>query len=261
VAIVTLTTDFGTTDGYVGAMKGVLLARAPGVTLIDITHSIKPHDVAAAAYALANAVPYFPSGTIHVAVVDPGVGGKRKGVIVVDREQIFVGPDNGIFSLVVPRPQAAYEIAEPEFRRPKPSATFHGRDVFAAAAARLVSGGRPDEAGPQVVLRGRLQLGTALENTPNLRAARVLHVDVFGNLITNVPGARVPDSTRFRVAGREIAGLSATFESVAQGELLAYVGSRNTVEIAVREGNAAELLGASRGTVVELVLPDRENAE
>jgi S-adenosyl-L-methionine hydrolase (adenosine-forming) len=255
VALVTLTTDFGTADGFVGAMKGVLHARAPGVTVVDISHDIPRHDIAAGAHALANAVPYYPEGTIHVAVVDPGVGGERKPVIVVDHGQLFVGPDNGLFSLVAPRPEAAYEIATAAYRREKPSATFHGRDIFAAAAARLAAGGAPEEAGPQVLLRGRLPAAATTEQDGASPAAVVLHVDVFGNLITNLPGEGLPLEVRFQVGGRPIAGLSETYESVAPGELLAYVGSRGTVEIAVNGGNAAELLGAGRGTLVEVALP------
>lgn len=253
MAIVTLTTDFGTADGYVGAMKGVVLSRAPGTRLVDISHAIPRHDVAAAAYCLANFASFFPAGTIHVCVVDPGVGSERKPVIVVDRDQCFIGPDNGVFSLVAPRPQSAYEISESAFRRDKPSSTFHGRDIFAAAAAGLARGGRPEDAGPQVVLRGKLpQTAGPQRREDGVVTGNVLHVDVFGNLITNIPGDKVPDGTSFRVAGRDIAGVSGTYESVAEGELLAYIGSRGTVEIAVRNGNAAELVGASRGTVVEL---------
>jgi len=256
VAIVTLTTDFQTSDGYVGAMKGVILSRAPGTNIVDISHELPRHDIAAAAYCLANAVDYFPPGTIHCCVVDPGVGSERKAVIVLDREQFFVGPDNGIFSLVATRSQAAYEISESSFRRDKPSATFHGRDIFAAAAARLAGGGRAEDAGPQVVLRGRLPAASVPEHrSDGMLGASVLHVDVFGNLITNIPGEKLPEGASFRVAGREIAGVSTAYESVADGELLAYVGSRRTVEVAVRNGNAAELLGASRGTVVEVHVP------
>ena len=254
MGIVTLTTDFGTSDGYVGAMKGVILSRAPDANIVDISHAIPAHDITAAAYALATAVPQFPPGTVHIAVVDPGVGGERKAVIVVDKEQYFVGPDNGIFSLVAPRPQAAYEISEAEFRREKPSSTFHGRDIFAPAAAKLAAGGKPEDAGPQVVLRGRL--GSPGSDKKGRRPARVLHVDVFGNMITNIPADRLPRGAGFRVAGRQVAGLSETFESVAQGELLAYVGSRGLIELAIREGNAAEELGAGRGTIVEVVMPD-----
>ncbi|HLU66508.1 MAG TPA: SAM-dependent chlorinase/fluorinase [Kofleriaceae bacterium] len=253
MALVTLTTDFGTTDGYVGAMKGVILSRAPAATVVDLTHTIPRHDVTAAAHALANAVPFFPPGSIHVAVVDPGVGTERKPIILRgDREQLFVGPDNGVFSLIAPRPQAVYEIASPEFRRERPSATFHGRDVFAPAAAALAAGLPPDQAGPAVVLRGQLPPITGADGAD---VYRVHHIDAFGNLVTNIPAASVAPGARLRVSGRDIDHLSRTYEDVAPGELLAYVGSRGTVEIAVREGSAAELLGAARATVVELLPP------
>jgi S-adenosylmethionine hydrolase len=256
VPIVTLTTDFGTRDGYVGAMKGVLLARAPGVTVVDIAHDIPRHDVVAAAYALANAVPYFPAGTVHVAVVDPGVGGARKGVILVGEDHFFVGPDNGIFTLVSPEPRASFEIAQPMFRRTPAAATFHGRDMFAVAAARLATGGRAEEAGPPTVLVGAMPLGVVAGDGDIAGAGCVVHVDVFGNLITAIRASELGEGARFRVAGREIDRLSETYESVACGEMLAYIGSAGTLEIAVREGNAALVLGARRGTRVEL-LPAR----
>ena len=139
LALVTLTTDFGTADGYVGAMKGVLHRNAPGVTVVDLAHDVRRHDVAAAAHVLATAAPWFPAGTVHVAVVDPGVGGARRGVVVVAGEQVFVGPDNGIFALAAPRPTAVHEIAAAGFRVARVSPTFHGRDVFAVAAARLAA--------------------------------------------------------------------------------------------------------------------------
>ena len=242
-AIVTLTTDFGDRDGYVGAMKGVILSRAPGVVLVDITHAVPPQDIAAAANALADAAPFFPPGTVHVAVVDPGVGGERAAVVVAAGGQLFVGPDNGIFALAAPRPDAVHVIAEPDFRRASVAATFHGRDVFAPAAAQLALGAPPGAAGPAVPLRGRLELAAG---------DCVVHVDRFGNLVTDI--ARVPATATIRIAGRTIAGVSRTYENGAPGELLAYVGSRGTIEIAVRGGSAAELLGAGRGTPVEIAL-------
>ena len=240
----TLTSDFGAEDGYVAAMKGVILSRAPGVTLVDISHTVARHDIAAAANALADAAPCFPPGTVHLAVVDPGVGGARTPVVVVAGGHCFVGPDNGLFSLVAPKPEAAYAISDPGFRREVVSSTFHGRDVFAPAAARLALGAAPHEAGPPVALSGTLDLA---------RGHRVVHVDRFGNLVTDI--ADVPSAARFRIAGRAIAGVSQTYESVAVGALCAYVGSRGTIEIAVREGSAAELLGASRGSAVDVEEP------
>ncbi len=248
MALVTLLTDFGTADGYVGAMKGVLYSRAPGVRVVDIAHDIARHDIGAAAHALTNTVRYFPPGTIHVCVVDPGVGSSRKAVIVVHKDQLLVGPDNGVFSLVAPRAKNAYEISESAFLRDRPSMTFHGRDVFAAAAAELARGGKAEDAGPQVVLRGKLP-----QEHAQGAASFVAHVDVFGNLVTNIAPDKIPAGAGFRVSGRSIAVLSENYSNVGEGELLAYIGSRGTLEIAIRGGTAAETLGASRGTIVELI--------
>ncbi|HTM22867.1 MAG TPA: SAM-dependent chlorinase/fluorinase [Kofleriaceae bacterium] len=249
MALVTLTTDFGTRDGYVGAIKGVILTLAPDARLVDITHEIPRHDVAAAAFALAQAVPHFPDGTIHVAVVDPGVGGGRAAVIVDAGAHLFIGPDNGLFSLVAPAPQRVHAITSAGFRRDPVSSTFNGRDLFAVAAGRLAAGATIDEAGPAVALTGVLALprhGPA----PSGRWATVVHVDAFGNLITDAGPEDLPAAPRFRIAGMLIERLSTTFESVARGDLVAYIGSGNTVEIAVREGNASTLLRAGRGAIV-----------
>jgi len=248
---VTLTSDFGTRDGYVGAMKGVILSIAPDARIVDITHELPRHDVAAAAFALAQAAPYFPAGTIHVAVVDPGVGGGRAAVIIDGGEQLFIGPDNGLFSLVAPAPARVHAITAPGFRRDQVAATFHGRDLFAVAAGQLAAGARVEEAGPAVGLTGVLALARH-GPTPSGRWATVVHVDVFGNLITDAGAEDLPAAVRFRVGGILIERLSTTFESVGRGELVAYIGSGNTVEIAVREGDAARVLGVGRGAVVAI---------
>ncbi len=245
---VTLTTDFGTADGYVGAMKGVIARLAPDAQVVNISHDIPRHDIAAAAFALAQAAPQFPEGTIHVAVIDPGVGGERAGVVVDAGDHIFVGPDNGVFSLVASEPVAAYAIRAAGFLRADPSATFHGRDVFAVAAARLAAGAAPSEVGPAVELLGCLTLPRAADGAQGT----VIHVDAFGNLITDLGADELPASPVLVVAGRTIASLSTTFESVERGELVAYIGSGGTLEIAVREGNAAAELGAGRGDPVEV---------
>lgn len=239
--LITLTTDFGTADGYVGAMKGVIARRAPGAAIVDISHDIARHDIAAAAYALAVAAPEFPPQTIHVAVVDPGVGGARRAVIACAGGQRFVGPDNGVFQLVAPEPEAIYEIADPRFVREPISSTFHGRDLFAPAAAALASGLAPSVAGPATELSGALLVGERV----------VVHVDHFGNLISDIPGHELAVDRRVVVAGRRIPVVD-TFSDGHVGQLLAYVGSAGTVEIAVREGSAAEHLGAGRGTPVEI---------
>jgi len=259
--IVTLTTDFGARDGYVGAMKGVILSGAPDATVVDIAHGIPPQDVAAGAVALVQAAPLFPPGTIHVAVIDPGVGGQRNDILVEAGGQFFVGPDNGVLSLVARGPRQIFRIDTPAFRREPVSPTFHGRDVFAPTAARLATGARPADAGPV--------LDTMVEITrpPVHRGAgviegEVIHVDGFGNLITSLPGevlAGAPDGDiAVEVDGGE--GLFAplvgrTFSDVDPGALVAYVGSGSQVEIARRDGSAARRIDAARGTVVRVRSP------
>jgi S-adenosylmethionine hydrolase len=254
-AIVTLTTDFGTVDGYVGAMKGVILARAPDATIVDLTHDVPPQDVAAAAFALAQAAPCFPPGTIHVVVVDPGVGGPRREVIVEHGGQRFVGPDNGVFALAAPSARAGFHITAPGFRRDPAAPTFHGRDVFAPAAARLAAGAAPSEAGPEVALEGSLgPRPLLLSNTGRQVTGHVVHVDRFGNLVTDIPTDALPESeAAVRVGTVEISPIRSTYADVRKGEVVAYVGSSGTLEIAVREGSAFEHLAVGRGAPVLVV--------
>ncbi len=260
--IITLTTDFGARDGYVGAMKGVILSIAPQATIVDIAHGIPPQDVAAGAVALAQAAPWFPPGTIHVAVVDPGVGNKRHDIVVEAGGHLFVGPDNGVLSLVARGPRQIFQIESPQFRRDPVSPTFHGRDVFAPAAARLASGARPMDAGS--ILDSMVEI----TRVPTRRAAgvvegEVIHVDGFGNLITSLPGdvlAGAPDAD----IGVEVDGgdglfaplVGRTFSDVEPGALVAYVGSGGQVEIARRDGSAARRMDAGRGTVVRVRSPE-----
>jgi len=240
VPIVTLTTDFGGADGYVGAMKGVIHRLAPGCVVVDLAHDVPRHDVAHAAWVLATAAFEFPAGTIHVAVVDPGVGGARAEVVVAARGHLFVGPDNGVLAHVAASSEGTWGITSTAFRQPDVSPTFHGRDVFAPAAAALARGLPPEVAGPATCLTVGL---------PWPRGA-VVHVDVYGNLISDVacaPGARGTVS----IAGHALP-LVRTYEDVAPGALLAYVGSMGTIEIAVRDRDAAQVLGIGRGEPVHL---------
>jgi hypothetical protein len=238
MALVTLLTDFGTADGYVGAMKGVILRDAPGTTIVDIAHDVPRHDVAHAAWVLATTAPEFPDGTIHVCVVDPGVGGARAEVIVRGGEHVYVGPDNGVFAYLAV--DAAWSITAASFRAATVSKTFHGRDVFARTAAALVRGLRPHHAGPPVTLAG------ARRWPPGC----VVHVDRYGNLVTDVVCA-AGGRGAVTIRGKSI-GVADTFEDVAVGALVAYRGSAGTLEIAVRDGDAARLLAVQRGEPVAL---------
>jgi S-adenosylmethionine hydrolase len=244
MAIITLTTDFGTADGYVGAMKGVIarIAGSHRATVVDLAHDVPPGDVAHAAWVVATATTEFPHGSIHVVVVDPGVGGARREVVVRARRRWYVGPDNGVFAYVADRASKAYAIEDERFRAEHVSHTFHGRDVFAPTAAAIASGEDPTRAGPRVELAGRLPWG------PREReVGRIVHIDRFGNLISDLPEAEA--SRAIAVAG-QVLPLVGTYEDVAPGQLLAYVGSAGTVEIAVRDGRADQHLSVGRGALV-----------
>ncbi len=246
--LVTLTTDFGTRDGYVGAMKGVLYTLGPALRVVDLTHDIPPGDIAAGARALGQAGPLFPAGTVHVAVVDPTVGSARAGLVVRCGEQLYVGPDNGLFTEVFLADPAgcAYGLVRPDLVRTPVSPTFHGRDVFAPVAAALASGRvRPEDVGPAArpLLLHR--------PPPQIDAARasgvVLGADRFGNLATSLPFAALPAAlqTAFVVelAGRRVAGPLTCYADAPSGSLLALIDSRGFIEIAVRDGSADALLG------------------
>lgn len=245
MAIITLTTDFGTADGYIGAMKGVIARIAgshPAPMVVDLAHDIPPGDIAHAAWVVATATTEFPNGSIHVVVVDPGVGGTRREVVVRARSRWYVGPDNGVFAYVTDRASEAYAIENERFRAEHVSCTFHGRDVFAPTAAAIASGEDPTTAGPRVELAGRLPWG------PREReVGRIVHIDRFGNLISDLPEAEAGRAVA--VAG-QVLPLLGTYEDVAPGQLLAYIGSAGTVEIAVRDGRADRQLAIARGALV-----------
>lgn len=257
MSIVTFTTDFGSADGYVGAMKGVVLSRSRGATLVDICHDVPPHDVAAGAFALSQAAGHFPPGTIHVAVVDPGVGGPRADVVVVAKNHIFVGPDNGLLTLAAPKPDAVFAIEAAGFRRPVVSPTFHGRDVFAPAAGMLAAGAPPEDAGR--LLPGLAPL-PAVAPASAATAAKVLHVDRYGNVITSLSPSALPRGhaeLKLMLGEGELqqtvqVPLKKTYSDVEPGTAVLYVGSAGLVELAVRNGSAARLFNVGRGTVVHI---------
>jgi S-adenosylmethionine hydrolase len=243
--IITLTTDFGTADGYVGAMKGVIARLAgthPAPAVIDLAHDIPPGDIAHAAWVVATSTTEFPLGSIHVVVVDPGVGGARREVLLRAAGRWYVGPDNGVFAYVAERCSEAYAIENERFRAEHVSRTFHGRDVFASTAAAIASGEDPAAAGRRIELTGRLPWGPRERDT-----GRVVHIDRFGNLITDLPEAEAGSAVV--IVGSRLT-LLGTYEDVAPGELLAYIGSAGTVEIAVRGGRADKRFAHARGILV-----------
>lgn len=253
--VVTLTTDFGTVDGYVGEMKGVLASRAPSAHLVDVTHEIPRGDVAAGGWVLERIWTRFPEGTVHCAVVDPGVGGARRAVVVRVADRWFVGPDNGLLSRVLlgREPQEAL-VLDPERVGLRPlSDTFHGRDLFAPGAAHLAAGGDPSEVGPSLGPAGLVRLEEPPPERKGKRLeGRIVHVDRFGNLVTDVPSGWLPETPVARVGGREIRGLSRSFAEREPGEALLTRGSGGTLEISVRDGSAAGSLGVGRGARVEV---------
>jgi S-adenosylmethionine hydrolase len=253
VPVVTLTTDFGLRDSYVAEMKGAILRIAEEVQLVDVTHDVAAHDVVEAALALEAAVPYFPAGTIHVGVVDPGVGTARRGLVVEASGHVFVGPDNGLFTPFFAAAWRAYELTAPEYRLSHVSRTFHGRDVFGPAAAHLARGVAPSAFGAPVSDPTRLRWPAPNDVAGGL-VGEVVHVDRFGNLVTSIPsGAIVPGEVfSVRIAGQWLPMVD-TYGDLPRGAAGALIGSRSRLEVAVREGSAARLLAARRGTAVFLV--------
>jgi S-adenosyl-L-methionine hydrolase (adenosine-forming) len=254
--IVTLLTDFGTADAYVGIMKGVALGVRRDLTLVDLTHDIPPQAVAVGALVLRSAVPFFPAGTVHCAVVDPGVGSARAGIAVVTDAALLVGPDNGLLAPAVAAlggARAVFELAHAALFRQPVSATFHGRDVFAPVAAHLAGGLDPAGLGPQRDRMTPLALPAPIVEADTVRG-EVLHVDRFGNLLTNIDRAALAafraQSVSVTVDAMSVDGLVTTYADVAPGTLLALLSSWGTLEVAQRDGSAAAQLGVGRGAPV-----------
>jgi hypothetical protein len=257
VPIVTLTTDFGLADHYVGTLKGVLLSRCPEAQIIDITHAIPPFALYAGAYAIDQSAPYFPPGTIHVLVIDPGVGTSRRPLLVEALGQRFIAPDNGVLSLIVARDRGATarEATNPELWLPEPSNTFHGRDVFAPVAAALASGAAlPEDVGPEIERIELLPGLEPMELPSGVWHGKVLSVDHFGNVITNFKKTR--GSLSLTVGDREITEFRQTFGEAEAGSLFIYTGSSGYLEVGMNRQSAASLLGAAPGDPIRLRLRD-----
>lgn len=255
-AIITLTSDFGMSDVYVGVMKGVIAQVNPTLTVIDITHDISPQNIAAARFCLMSAYSYFPNGTVHIAVVDPGVGSKRRGVAIEFAGGFLVGPDNGIFSGILSQnpPIAAVELTNPKYwRTPTPSTTFHGRDIFAPVGANLANGVHFLELGELIDSETLVQLPlTEPTEIDDGVLGYIQYVDRFGNLITNIPSDIVEGKIWLaEVAGFTISG-KATYSDSHAGSLVALIGSHGWIEIAVTNGNAQAELQMNFGDMVKL---------
>jgi hypothetical protein len=258
--MITLLTDFGTTDYFVPAVKGVILSLCPTANIIDLMHDIPAQDVASAAFTLGACYQNFPAGTIHLTVVDPGVGSARRALVVEAGEHYFVGPDNGIFSFVYAREGnwRAFQITRGEFLRPRVSPTFHGRDVFAPVAAWLAKGVAPESFGAEISDVVRLSLSPPEPTETGWRGA-VIHVDHFGNCITNLTAREwtlqdCTANTRLLIAGQIVSQFGTHFaQSAKANELFAYLGSAGYWEIALWQDSAANRLQVQRGTVVQLL--------
>jgi S-adenosylmethionine hydrolase len=268
--IITLLTDFGVTDTYVAQVKGAILRISPEAILVDLTHDVCPQDIATGALLLKFASPSFPDGTIHLAVVDPGVGTDRHPLLLVTPTAFFVGPDNGIFSHILtsdatnstfsntenpPIPPAirGYQLTNPAYWRHPVSPTFHARDVFGPVAAHISLGVTPDKLGRRIGRARLLNLPSFVRGEQFVQGY-VIHADRFGNLVTNIPGLEIQSRSSVVHIGRtSIYGLSNNYD---EGDgLLALVGSVGMLEIAVKNGNAEAFLGISLGAPVLVEFP------
>ncbi|XHH07982.1 MAG: S-adenosyl-l-methionine hydroxide adenosyltransferase family protein [Candidatus Bathyarchaeia archaeon] len=252
--LITLTSDFGIVDSYVAQMKGVILSINPSSVIVDITHEISKFNIQTGAYMLASAAPCFPKGTIHVAVVDPGVGTKRRAILITTKQGYFVGPDNGLLILAAERQGiiSIYELTNPKLMLPEISGTFHGRDVFAPAAAYLEKGIKAARFGPRIDEPVRPEFVQVKRENGNI-ICRVLHVDSFGNIITNLRKADIP-SENLNITIQDVSSLKLklkkTYGETKPKDTMALVGSHGFLEIAVNRGNAAEKFNAKMGTEI-----------
>lgn len=259
MSVITLLTDFGLKDGNVGAMKGVILGIAPDTRIADLSHNISPQNIYEAALILARAAPYFPPSTIHVVVVDPGVGTPRRALAAQLGEQKFVGPDNGVISMLLDRTEKSnksaifYHLDQSQFWLPSVSNVFHGRDIFAPVGAHLAAGARLEKMGTPISDPVRLDIPQP-ERTSFGWGGEVIHIDHFGNLSTNITHDHLEDMQVIKVllGGEEMSGLVRTFGDRSSGELVALFGSTGNLIISVVNGSAAQTLEVDVGGRVEV---------
>jgi S-adenosylmethionine hydrolase len=262
--IITLTTDFGVHDHFVGTVKGVILNIVPDAEIVDISHAVEAFDVLDGAFAIAQAYSYFPSGTVHLVVVDPGVGTARRSIIASTGQNIFVAPDNGVLSFIYKREegiQVHHVTAEHYYLRPV-SRTFHARDVFAPITAYLAQGIPPAKFGDEISDYVQLDIPAPTRLNENTVRGSVLRVDRFGNLITNLTPQDAPalfggnaQPCTVTVTGRTITSMKTSYAEGAAGEAFGILGSAGYLEIVVNRGSAAAVLGAAKGCDVDVVLP------
>ncbi len=258
--VITLLTDFGDEDAYAGIMKGVICSIAPEASIVDISHNVPSFMIHTGAYLLWSCYSSFPPGTVHCAVVDPGVGGNRPPVAVEYKKHFFVLPDNGLISMVLADGgrHRSWIITNPDFTAKHISGTFHGRDIFAPAAAHIAAGAKPSDAGPacEVTTSETLMAPFAKHARGAAVTGSIVHIDRFGNYITSIRGktaARFPTHSAIVSAGKcNIIGISRTYCEKSPGELVAYTGSTGLLEIAVVRGSAADTLRLPHGAPIIL---------
>lgn len=264
MSIITLLTDFGLDDEYVGLMKGVILSIAPSVEIVDLTHSIDPHDIVQAAYLVKSSYPYFPKGTVHLIVVDPGVGGRRDIIALQLKGHIFLAPDNGVLTLLFDAGsvEALVRVDNSQYFSKSISRTFHGRDIIAPVGAHIAGGLGLDHIGSQIEVENTVRLpdlGSCLSDSGDL-VGKIVAIDRFGNLITNIGSKKLNQycdkqahhEPRIRIGKHIISGLSATYESAEFQKPLALIGSRGYLEIAVNTGSAHKYFSAKKGDAVKV---------
>ncbi|MFP3895836.1 MAG: S-adenosyl-l-methionine hydroxide adenosyltransferase family protein [Anaerolineales bacterium] len=255
--IITLCTDFGLGDGYVAAMKGVMLSIAPKARLVDISHQIAPQSVWEGAFVLRSAYAFFPLGTVHLVVVDPGVGSERRAVAVRVGGHLFVAPDNGVLGYILQeeREVEAVSLTNPAYWREAVSKTFHGRDIFAPVAAHLARGVPLEDVGEPLEELVGLDLPVPERQSGSTIIGHVIHIDGFGNVVTNIPASMLQEDARWKVVAgeKQIIDLSSTYASARRGDPIALIGSHGFLEIAVREGSAARIAHLTVGDTVQAI--------
>lgn len=264
MSVITILSDFGTEDEYVGVMKGVVLSICPAISIVDITHRIDPQDIEQAAYLIPSYYHFFPEGTVHIVVVDPGVGSQRHILAVDHRKHFFIAPDNGVLTLLLNAEKSDTIICvdNPRYFLESPSATFHGRDIFAAVGAHVSCNIKLDELGTRINVADvvRLEgLNCRISKSGEL-VGKIVSIDHFGNLITNIDAISLSafcqtdafKRLQIRIGSFVIGGLSNTYSDAAPAAALALIGSRGYLEIAVNGGNAAKIMRAQKGDAIRV---------
>jgi S-adenosylmethionine hydrolase len=251
--ILTLTTDFGLSDHYVGAMKGVILGICPRAQLVDISHQVSPYAIAEGAFLVAQTYRYFPRGTVHLAVVDPGVGSARRPILVEAAGQFFIGPDNGVFGMVFAREKHKVRVISNAqyFHRPV-SRTFHGRDIFAPVAAHLAAGAAPSRMGKAIADYVRPPFENPRQTGARTWTGEILKVDRFGNVVTNFRAEDFPTLEQLVIGRSKARRLVSSYAEARAGELVAIAGSSGYLEVSVNQGSAAEKIGCRSGSACQI---------